>query len=283
MDTSVLMGLEDKVAVWPDTSDSDVVSSILGQYGVSTDVTSTNTTHQEDVTTTVQRGSDLAFVRKLARRNAFEFFFDADSSGSVTAHFRPPSLHGTPQKDLALLFGDDSNLRSFAARVTTQRPLAVKVAQVDIPSASANVATVSSPQLTRLGANDQQALIGGPLGGLVTPSDNLAEMRVLGPPTADAAELQAIAQAVRDEASWFISATGEINSEAYASVLRAHQTVLVKGVGATCSGTYYVTRVAHRLTADGGWMQQFDARRNASGLTGSETFGGGGGLSLPGL
>ena len=40
-------------------------------------------------------------------------------------------------------------------------------------------------------------------------------MLVLGPPTSDATELQTIAQAVRDEAGWFITAQGEINGDAY--------------------------------------------------------------------
>ena len=93
-----------------------------------------------------------------------------------------------------------------------------------------------------------------------------------------------MAQAARDEAGWFMSATGEINCDAYGFILRPRRTVLVKGAGSLYSGMYYVTRVTHKMTNDGRYKQTFEARRNAIGLDGSEEFGGDGlGLSLPGL
>jgi len=96
--------------------------------------------------------------------------------------------------------------------------------------------------------------------------------------------MQTIAQAVRDEASWFISARGEVNSDAYQGVLRPHRLVLVKGAGKSYSGKYYVTRVVHELKGDGSYTQTFEARRNARDVDGSEQFGGSGlGLSIPGL
>jgi phage protein D len=118
----------------------------------------------------------------------------------------------------------------------------------------------------------------------VTPAENAAEMRVLGPPTADPAELRALAQAVRDEAAWVLGATGEVNAEAYGAVLLPHRTVLVKGAGKPYSGAYYVVRVVHELTGAGDWTQRFEALRNARDVTGDEAFAGpAGGLALPGL
>ena len=109
-------------------------------------------------------------------------------------------------------------------------------------------------------------------------------MLVLGPPTSDATELRTIAQAVRDEAAWFITAEGEINSDAYQTVLRPHRLVLVKGAGKPFSGKYYVTRVVHQLMGDGTYAQRFEARRNARDVDESEQFGGGGlGRPIPGV
>jgi phage protein D len=96
---------------------------------------------------------------------------------------------------------------------------------------------------------------------------------VLGPSTSDPTELQTIAQAVRDEAGWFITAQGEIDGDAYQSVLRPHRLVLVKGAGTPYSGKYYVTRVVHELSGDGSYTQSFEARRNARDLDDSEPFG----------
>lgn len=284
MDTSVLMSLEEKIATWPNLSDSDIVQQIVGDYGVQVQVDDTATVHQDNDTTVIQRGSDIQFVRDLARRNSLEFYFEtAKDSGDVVAFLRKPQLDGTPQPDLAIQFGEDSNLRSFSARLSGQRPLNVKTEQMDVKANGPNTGQVSDTQFTKLGDKDLNALVSDPLDGLVTPKEAQAQMLVLGTPTSDATELQTLAQAVRDESAWFIEASGEINSDAYQAVLRPHRLVLVKGAGKQYSGKYYVTSAVHQLRGDGSYTQKFEARRNARDLDGTEEFGGGDlGLPLPG-
>jgi phage protein D len=287
MDTSVLLSLEEKIVTWPNLADSDIVQQIVSGYGVQVKADTTPTVHQERDTTIMQRGTDIQLVRELAQRNGHEFYFETDKdSSSVVAYFRAPQLDGTPQPDLAIQFGDQSNLRSFSARVIGQRPLNVKTQQLDVKANSTNTAQVSDTQLTKLGDKDVSALVGGPLGALVTPKDAQAQMLVLGPPTSDATELRTVAQAVRDEAGWFITATGEVNGNAYQAVLRPRRLVLIKGAGKPFSGKYYVTSVVHELKMDTScsYTQRFEARRNARDLDGSENFGSSGmGLALPGL
>jgi phage protein D len=285
LDTCVLMSLEEKVASWTNMTDSDIVQQIVGGYGVTVQADTTSTLHQDNVTTLIQRGSDIQFVRELAERNGKEFYFETDtSSGEVTAYFQSPQLTGTPQPDLAIQFASQSNLKSFDAWLDGQRPLSVKVQQVDISSGNANSAQVSDTLYTELGATDSNTLIGAQLDGLVTPLDAQAQMLLLATSTSDSTELQTIAQSVRDEAAWVITATGEINSDAYQSVLRAHRLVLVKGAGKPYSGKYYVSKVAHELKADGTYTQHFEARRNARDIDGSENFGGSGlGIAIPGV
>jgi phage protein D len=239
--------------------------------------------HQEDDTTVIQRGTDVQFIRELARRNGFEFYFETDKdSGEIQAFFRAPQLDGTPQADLAIQFGEKSNLRSFSVRVQGQRPTTARTAQLDIASASLNTADSSDTQYTKLGATDDNALITGPAGAAAPNA--VPEILVLGAPTSDSTELQTTAQAVRDEAAWFLTATGEINCDAYQAVLRPHRLVLIKGAGTQYSGKYYVTRVVHELKTGGEYNQVFEARRNARDLDGSEQFGGGGlGLPIPGF
>jgi phage protein D len=284
IDPCALLNSEEKVASWPDQSDSDIVSAILGTYSVTPQTTATTTTHAEATTTIVQRGSDLAFVRRLARRNGFEFYFEPSDDGTMTGYFQPPQLDGTPQKTLAIQFGEDSNLRSFATRLNARKPQAVKTAQVDVTSGETASASVTDSAYTKLGASDDASLIGGALAAVVTPAENAGEMRVLGAPSAEETELTALAQAVRDEASWFISATGEVNAEAYGSVLRPHRTVLVKGAGKPYSGAYYVVHVTHQLDGTGTYTMKFEALRNARDVKGDEAFAGAaGGVALPGL
>jgi phage protein D len=274
MDACVLMSLEEKIATWKDLADSDIVKQIVGGgYGLTIQVDATPTVHQQNDTTIVQRGTDLQFVRELARRNGLEFYVETDkASESVIAYLRTPQVDGTPQPDLAIQFGDDSNLRRFTVRLSGQRPLSVRAEQIDVKTNRPNRAQVSATQLATLGADDADVLIGGPLASLVTPKDARAQTLVLGPPTSDPTELQTLAQSVRDEASWLISAEGEVNGDAYGCALRPRRPVLVKGAG-IYDGRYYVTRVRHELVGDGTYTQAFEARRNARDVDGSEPFG----------
>jgi len=285
LDTSVLMSLEEKVTTYTNMADSDIVQQVVGAYGVTVQADTTPTVHQDNDTTIIQRGSDIQFVRELAARNGMEFYFETDSSsGEVTAYFQAPQLSGTPQPDLAVQFGDQSNLKSFSAFLNGQRPLSVKTQQTDIRSGSPNLGQAGDTQLDQLGATGSNDLIGGQLGSLVSPQDTQAQMLLLAPPTSDATELQTIAQSVRDEAAWVITANGEVNTDAYQNVLRPHRLVLIKGAGSPYSGKYYVHRVMHELKSDGSYTQHFEARRNARDVDGSEQFGGGGlGISIPGV
>ena len=284
MDPSVLMSLEEKTVAWPGLSDSDIAQQIVGAYGLPIQADSTPTVHEPADTTIVQRGSDIQFVRDLAARNGFEFYFETDrDSGQTSAYFRAPRLQDTTQSDLAIQFHGLSNLHGFTARLTGQRPLNVKVSQMDVGSNDEQTAQVDHTGLTKLGATDAQALVGTPLARLVKPREAPAQMLVLGPPTSNATELHTVAQAVRDDAAWVIMANGEINNEAYQAVLRPRRLVLVKGAGKQYSGRYYVTRVVHQLRADGSYTQTFEARRNARDLDGTERFAESGrGLALVG-
>ena len=270
MDPSVLMSLEEKIATWPNMADSDIVERILANYGLPLKADRTATKHLEADTTVVQRGTDIQFVRNLARRNGLEFYFDTDEiTGKTTGYFLAPQLDGAPQRDLAVQFGDESNLVSFSARLCGLRPLTVKLVQMDVKTNRPNTAQIGDTLLTKLGDDDANALIGAPVGSLVRPKDAIALMLVMGTPTSDATEMKTLGQAVRDEAGWFITAKGEINSDAYQSVLRPHRLVLVKGAGKPYSGKYYVTKVVHELKHDGTYTQTFEARRNARDRDGS--------------
>jgi phage protein D len=284
-DPGVLLSLEEKAAAFTNMADSDIVQQLVGGYGIDLVVTSTPTVHQDNDTTVMQHGSDFAFIRELARRNGMEFYFEPNlSTGVQTAYFQPPQLTDTPQPDLAIQFGDASNLRSFSARLEGQLPLSVKSQQVDVRSAAPVTSVAPDTELEELGATDAATLIGDPLDSLVTPQDSQSQMLLVATPTSDATELQTMVQAVRDEASWIIRAKGEVNTDAYQFILRPHRLVLVKGAGLPYSGKYYVTRVVHLLKSDGTYTQNFEARRNARDVDGSEEFGGASlGIAIPGL
>ena len=270
MDASVLMNIEEKIVAWKDLADSDIVTQILGTYGFTPEVDSTQPSYSEDETTIIQRGTDLAFVRRLARRNGFEFFLDTDAtSGTTTGHFHQPKLSDQPQTDLALAFGDNSNVRTLEAHYDALRPTTADASGLSIGDKSNQSASASSSDLDPLGADAVLDLLDQQPKSLLTHANAF-----------DDAELQTRAQAAVDAASWAISASGELDVTAYQAVLRARHTVLLKGAGTRYSGTYYVSRVTHSMTRDT-YTQKFELTRNALALTGSEPFSTSGGLSLP--
>jgi len=89
---------------------------------------------------------------------------------------------------------------------------------------------------------------------------------------AQAGEAQLYSQSVVDRSSWAIVADGEVSTITYGGLLRAKQPVMVRGVGRQFSGRYYVERVRHLISSDGTYVQRFSLRRNATGLTGQESF-----------
>lgn len=269
MDASALMNLEEKIIAWKDMADSDIVTQILGNYSFTPQVDATQPSYVDDEVTIIQRGTDLAFARHLAKRNGFEFYLETDAlTGETTGHFHKPRLSAQPQKDLALAFGEDSNVHSLEVHYDGLRPATFDAAGISIGDKSDQSASIASSDLDPLGADavldllDQQ------------PKSLLARTSAF-----DNAELQTRAQAAVDSTSWAVSMSGELDVTAYQGVLRARQTVLVKGAGTRYSGTYYVTRVLHTLTP-GGYTQKFELTRNALALTGSEPFGSGESASL---
>ncbi|MEU0405894.1 hypothetical protein ABZ318_37990, partial [Streptomyces sp. NPDC006197] len=99
-------------------------------------------------------------------------------------------------------------------------------------------------------------------------------VRVARTVTTGAAEMSTVCQGHFDRGQWFVTGEGQAAANKYGTVLLPRSTVLIKGVGETYSGIYYVTHVTHRFTADG-YVQHFWVKRNALMPKGDEDFAGG--------
>jgi hypothetical protein len=164
--------------------------------------------------------------------------------------------------------------------VEGRHPLDVSSAQVDPLTRQPVDVEVSRPQARSTGRTALADLTADRLTRAARPLKAAGNLLLAATAAADPTELQARAQAARDEAAWFVEAAGEVNSDAYGAVLRAGRTVLVKGAGSLHSGLYQVTRVVHRMHPAGEYRQRFEVRRNAVGLDGTERFAAGSGLGL---
>ncbi|MCC7174000.1 MAG: hypothetical protein IT159_02295 [Bryobacterales bacterium] len=259
MDPTVLMNLEEKIKPWPDMADSSIATAIFSDYGFTPQVRDSQPARADNEHRVIQRATDIAFLSQLAERNGYECYVETNAAGQVEGHFHPPDTSQQPQGVLTLNMGEATNVRSFSVRNDMLRPVTVQAKGLEVESGSEQPA-------------ESQSQSGGGLGSAATvASDRPRKILLAGTGLAKAGELQTAAQAVVDRSAWAITAEGELDASTYGGVLRAKRPVTVRGAGRALSGTYYVQRVLHTFTAEG-YRQQFSLRRNASGLTGQESF-----------
>lgn len=260
MDPTVLMNLEEKVRPWPDMADSDIASTIYGEYGFSAQVEQTQPTRQEVDRTVMQRGTDIQFLRELARRNGYESYVELNTdTGQVEGHFHLPRVDQTHQGVLSVNMGTATNVNSFQGRNDMIRPASAVANNLQISDQSDQNADASESALTNLGNST------------TTTADRPRTVLISNTGLSETGELQTYAQAVVDRSAWSIRAEGELSTVTYGSILRAKRPVNVRGAGRQFSGTYYVEKVLHRIS-DEGYTQKFTLRRNALGVTGQEKF-----------
>jgi phage protein D len=258
MDGSALMDREEKLKDWPNKKDSDIAAEIFSLYGLTPETEDTGVTHDEAIATVIQRETDMQFLRRLALRNGFECYVEG-----TTGYFRPPQIKAPPQPVLAVHFGDETNVKRLALEVNALTPANVAMFQVDRASKAVLDVTVAASQQPALGQTDAAGLLAmGMEPGLVVVGGVVAT----GQP-----EMTALCQGLYHQGAWFVTGEGEIAANDYGHVLRARQTVTIKGVGETYSGVYYVTHVTHSFTAEG-YTQFFRVKRNGILPTGAEQF-----------
>jgi phage protein D len=259
LDATMLMNLEEKVTAWQDLADGDIASTIFGDHDLLPDVQSTSPVLADPEGTTIQRGTDIRFLRKLAQRNGFECYVQPDpTSGVDTGVFKPRSLSGAPEAVLSVGVGEQTNVSDFTVRHEMTRPTTATANALDISSKSTESATISS--------SFEQPL------GVDAALDQLDPAPVVLPAATGlvkTADLQTFAQSIVDRSSWSVVAEGEIGPAA--GVLRPGGIVNVRGAGSAYDGSYYVTRVHHRIEGVR-YTQRFEARRNAVHATGSEVY-----------
>jgi phage protein D len=227
-------------------------------------VEDTEVVHEEAISTIIQRETDLQFLSRLALRNGFECYVE-----NGTGYFRPPQLDEPPQPVLAAHFGDATTLVRFDVEVDALAPCQVAMFQIDRSEKEVLSARAQSTTLTLLGAEGAADLL--PAG--MEPAERVVAMSA----ALGQAEMSQLCQGLLHCSEWFVEAEGEVLANRYGHVLRPRRTVTVKGVGESHSGVYYVRRVSHVFTADG-YLQRFQAVRNAIMPTGAEEFSADGGL-----
>ena len=258
LDASVLMDREDQLKDWPSRKDSDIASEIFGTYGLTPQVQDTEIIHDEQVSTIIQRETDIRFLKRLALRNGYECYVDGD-----TGYFQPPQLSSSPQQILAVQFGDDTNVNRFHLEVNALATAEVSMSQVDHDTKEV-IDTTSSP-------GSQQALGASGSDSYLSGNATSAIVCVAKTVTTGDTEMSALCQGLYNEGEWFVTGEGEVAANQYGNILKPRNPVTIKGIGETYSGIYYVTHVNHVFNSDG-YIQRFRVKRNGLMPTGAEDF-----------
>jgi phage protein D len=267
-DASWQMNQEEKVREWVDVTDADVAASIFGDYGITPADENTDgdsPTYTEDGHSLMQRGSDIAFLRMLARRSGKVCRIAcADQPGKRTGYFAAPRLTGDPVANLTLNDQTNWTVAALDLEWDATRPTAVvaRTALFSDPSADGASGDTSDSGLPALASQSLAAFTGKAMTVLLSTAVD------------DAGALTQRAQAVLREAGWFARCEGEADVERLGAVLRAGMLVKLVGVGALHSGSWIVWTVRHKITQDKHTMR-FTLLRNAMGAASS----GAGGLS----
>ena len=265
-DASVLMGLTEAVKEWSGMTDSDVADQIFSNYGASASPDNGNDpgpSHTDDEHTLMQRGSDIDFLRRLARRTGrWCRVMCADQPGQRIGYFATPSLTAIPSTTIDVNDPKTSSTPALDFSWDATRPTAVATRQASLSDDDQDgvSADTSDSGLPPLDAQDLASFTGKTKTVILTAA-------------ADTAELSARANGLLREAGWFAKCEGTADLAVLKQVLRVGSVVAVEGCGSLLSGPYLVWSVRHSITTQAHSMS-FVLVRNAMGPAPS---GGGGG------
>lgn len=223
-DHSHRLNRETKARAFVQNTDSDIVSSIAGEIGLSAQVTSTTQVHEHVFQ---DHQTDLAFLHERAQRVGFELLVD-----DKTLYFRKPE---GSRGQLTLKWGE--TLRSFRPRMSAARQVnEVTVKGWDVKQKQAIVGQATSSSLS--------PQVGEGWGGAVAQTAFSAAKHVeIRRPIASQSEADTLAQSILDQInSGFVEAEGV----AYGNPnLVAGKKITLQNLATRFNGTYMVTSTRH--------------------------------------
>jgi len=237
MDKTHRLTRSTKTRVFVDSKDSDIVSSIAGEYGLSVDADATSTVYKHVFQ---DNQNDFDFLHNLAQRNGFFLYSDM---GKLCFKKELPTSPVATVK-----FGD--SLRSFYPRITVAgqvNKVTVKGWNVTDKAAVVGVAEASDSQsITGFGSWG---------GGLAQSKITAAERFEVRRFTKDQTDAEKMAQGILDGINASsIEGEGTTDGE---SAVRAGVLLEVKNVGTRFTGKYWITSARHVYEHAHGYLTHF--------------------------
>jgi hypothetical protein len=256
-DASWLMNVDDQVMEWSGQTDGQVANEIFNSHGFTPAKANTvndSPSHRPDGHTLFQRGTDLQFLRGLARRNGkLCRVACTDTPGKRTGYFVTPTVSGQPVAKITLFDPDNWTLETLDFDWDIMRPTEADASQVDLTQSSrtGTDVTTNASGLAPLDERDYASYLGQSSALLLTAP-------------ADVPELAYRTAAVLTESGFFSRCNGEVDADRIGTILRVGDVVTIEGAGNIQSGKWLVWNVRHSFSLDS-WKMSFTLVRNAMG------------------
>jgi hypothetical protein len=197
-----------------------------------------------------QRGSDYAYVKKLADEAGYVFYLDAGPSpGTSKAYWGPEIRVGEPQPALTTNMDAQTNVEELSFSFDKEsKKIPIVFFQ---EGASKAPIGIPIPDITPL--NPPLGLV-PPLPPSIKKLDDTAHL------SAPQALMAGLAYAGQNSDSVF--GKGKLDIAKYGRLLKSRQLVGVRGAGLPFDGLYYVQSVTHEIQR-GSYKQNFTLARNA--------------------
>jgi hypothetical protein len=254
-DLSVLMDLEDKTGdAYPAMPAGVRVLKILASYAaygiVPLVVTELFPFLPIPVKATpAQKGTDLAYIKKLAEENGFVFYIDpGPAPGANVAYWGPEIRIGVPQSALNINMDAHTNVESLSFSfdglsstelvVNFQEPTTGLTISIPVPNVS---------------------LLRPPLA--LKPAPKLKKEPLRDISKLDVTQILAMGLSKTASSGDAITGTGQLDVLRYGQILHARRLVGVRGVGMAYDGLYFVKSATHNIKR-GEYKQSFSLARD---------------------
>lgn len=247
-----LLGLEEKNKKYDRQADSTIAKQISSQYakhGIVIDVPKTTEQPNDNRLIPRQYATDLEYLEQTAARNGYVFYTDPLPDGRMRFYWGPEERKDV-QPALTMNMGAATNVLSLSFTFDSKKPVDAK--GTTIAEGSTNDQTVSPASsygiknLSRTPAQAERTIL---LRDVSKYSTSRAQLR--------SKELMIAKFGA-------VSGRGEVDTIQYGHILKAGQTVGVRGAGDLYNGEYYVDKVTHKIER-GKYTQEFELSREGTG------------------
>ncbi|MDJ0579913.1 hypothetical protein [Crocosphaera sp.] len=255
-DISIMMDLEEKTQTYVAQDEVTIARKIILQYakyGLKPNIINPRLKNRPTRNSWIPLQSnktDFSYLQYIGKRYGFVFYVTpGPATGINTAYWGPPKQQSQPQDPLTVNMGPFSNVESINLQYDGLSATKVKASVQDRKTNKIRKIKESESDRRRLAKKSALS------------SQSAVRSRRFCQTGVDTKEADAYIQGMVDSSvDNVITATGEIDVVRYGTPLGLRRLVVLRGVGITYDGLYYVKNVTHKLQ-QGSYKQDFTLTR----------------------